>query len=174
MKDTEKLSQDEALQGASSAVLPDSVSLGVDIVEIERMRAILKRSPAFARRAFSEEEQAYCNATAAPEFHYATRFAAKEAVVKALGTGFSSGIGIKDIEVSLDSKGKPRVVLHGRAKEIFEEKNIEELADLLEVVYAVAKARGCSVAKLEQIRSEKKGMRGGFDKKIFLIKVTED
>ena len=54
------------------------------------------------------------------------------------------------------------------------EKNIEELADLLEVVYAVAKARGCSVAKLEQIRSEKKGMRGGFDKKIFLIKVTED
>ena len=73
MKDTEKLSQDEALQGASSAVLPDSVSLGVDIVEIERMRAILKRSPAFARRAFSEEEQAYCNATAAPEFHYATR-----------------------------------------------------------------------------------------------------
>lgn len=54
------------------------------------------------------------------------------------------------------------------------EKNIEELADLLEVVYAVAKARGCSVAELEQIRTEKKEKRGAFDKKIFLIKVTED
>ena len=54
------------------------------------------------------------------------------------------------------------------------EKNIEERADLLEVVYAVAKARGCSVAELEQIRTEKKEKRGAFDKKIFLIKVTED
>lgn len=150
MKDTEKLSQDEALQGASSAVLPDSVSLGVDIVEIERMRAILKRSPAFARRAFSEEEQAYCNATAAPEFHYATRFAAKEAVVKALGTGFSSGIGIKDIEVSLDNKGKPRVVLHGRAKEIFEEKNIEELP--LSLSYTHKEAVACAMALTGDVR----------------------
>ena len=48
---------DEAQQSASSSVLSDSVSLGVDIVEIDRMRAILKRSPAFARRAFSEEER---------------------------------------------------------------------------------------------------------------------
>ena len=104
-------SLDEAQQSASSSVLSDSVSLGVDIVEIDRMRAILKRSPAFARRAFSSEEQAYCNATAAPEFHYATRFAAKEAVLKALGTGFSQGIGMKDVEVALDAKGKPRAVL---------------------------------------------------------------
>lgn len=54
------------------------------------------------------------------------------------------------------------------------EKKIEELADLLEVVYAVAEARGCPVAELEQIRTEKKEKRGAFDKKIFLIKVTED
>ena len=54
------------------------------------------------------------------------------------------------------------------------EKNIEELADLLEVVYAREKARGYSVAELEQIRKKKKEKRGAFDKKIFLIKVTED
>ncbi len=124
---------DEAQQSASSSVLPDSVSLGVDIVEIDRMRAILKRSPAFARRAFSEEERAYCDATATPEFHYATRFAAKEAVVKALGTGFSCGIGIRDVEVALDSKGKPRAVLHGRAKEVYEELGIEELPLLFRI-----------------------------------------
>lgn len=135
---------DEAQQSASSSVLSDSVSLGVDIVEIDRMRAILKRSPAFARRAFSEEERAYCDAMATPEFHYATRFAAKEAVVKALGTGFSCGIGIRDVEVALDSKGKPRAVLHGRAKEVYEELGIEELP--LSLSYTHKEAVACAMA----------------------------
>lgn len=71
----------EATQDAQKAgILPESVSMGVDIVEVARMRAIMKRSPAFIERSFSCEERAYCDATASPEFHYATRFAAKEAV----------------------------------------------------------------------------------------------
>lgn len=136
--------EDEAQQSASSSVLPDSVSLGVDIVEIDRMRAILKRSPAFARRAFSDDEQAYCDATAAPEFHYATRFAAKEAVLKALGTGFSQGIGMRDVEVVLDSKGKPRVALHRRAQKIMKEKNIKELP--ISLSYTHKEAVACAMA----------------------------
>ena len=135
--------EDEAQQSASS-VLPDSVSLGVDIVEIDRMRAILKRSPAFARRAFSDDEQAYCDATAAPEFHYATRFAAKEAVLKALGTGFSHGIGMRDVEVVLDGKGKPRVALHRRAQKIMKEKNIKELP--ISLSYTHKEAVACAMA----------------------------
>ena len=73
-----------------------SVGMGVDIVEIARMRDILARTPSFASRVFSEAERAYCEETAAPEAHFATRFAAKEAVLKALGTGFSSGIGVRE------------------------------------------------------------------------------
>lgn len=144
--------EDEAQQGASSSVLSDSVSLGVDIVEIERMRAILKRSPAFVRRAFSEDERAYCDSTAAPEFHYATRFAAKEAVLKALGTGFSQGVGIRDVEVVLDSKGKPRVALHGRALEISKEAHIKEFP--LSLSYTHKEAVACAMAITEEAQAE--------------------
>ena len=58
--------------------------------------------------------------------------------------------------------------------ECHKEQNIEELADLLEVIYTAAKARGCSVAELEQIRAKKAAERGGFEKRILLKKVCED
>ena len=59
--------------------------LGVDIVEIDRMRAALERTPRLKERLFSAEERAYCDKRSRPEVHYALRFAAKEAVLKALG-----------------------------------------------------------------------------------------
>lgn len=102
-------------------------SIGVDIVEIERMRSILERTPSFTTRVFSEEERAYCEKTARPECHYAARFAAKEAVLKALGTGFSEGIGVRDVEVVLNAKGKPQVKLFGRAAEKARELEIRDI-----------------------------------------------
>ena len=85
-----------------------SVGLGVDIVEIERMRRILDRTPSFAHKVFTDAEQDYCNRKGNPATHYAARFAAKEAVCKALGTGIlASGIGMRDVEVVRDSHGKP-------------------------------------------------------------------
>ena len=73
-----------------SLPIDGAVGLGVDIVEDDRrMKKILERTPSFARKVFSCEECCYCEDTAAPEVHFATRFAAKEAVVKALGTGFT-------------------------------------------------------------------------------------
>ena len=63
--------------------------LGVDIVEIDRMRAALERRPRMKERLFSAEERRYCDKRTQPEVHYALRFAAKEAVLKALGTGFA-------------------------------------------------------------------------------------
>lgn len=93
----------------------EEVGLGVDIVEIARMRKIIDRSPAFVEKVYSAAERAYCDSHAHPEVHYATRFAAKEAVLKALGTGFSEGIGWLDVEVRRTSKGRPYVVLTGRA-----------------------------------------------------------
>ena len=68
--------------------------IGVDMLEIARMERTMRRRPSFLRRVFTEEERAYCDACARPAEHYAARFAAREAVVKALGTGFSNGVGI--------------------------------------------------------------------------------
>ena len=133
-----------ALAASGAAMADGSVGLGVDIVEIERMRKILKRSPAFSRKVFSGEERRYCDATAAPEIHYATRFAAKEAVLKALGTGFSEGIGVRDIEVRRTSKGRPYAVLSGRAREIAKEMGVRELP--LSLSYTHAEAVACAMA----------------------------
>ncbi|MBU5405065.1 holo-ACP synthase [Paraeggerthella hongkongensis] len=124
-----------------------AVGLGMDIVEIARMRTILQRTPSFRTRVFSEDERAYCDATAAPEVHYATRFAAKEAVVKALGTGFSQGIGVRDIEVRRNAKGRPYVVLSGRAKEVAREQGVRELP--LSLSYTHTDAVACAMAITE-------------------------
>ncbi len=128
----------------AQGILPESVSMGVDIVEVERIRAIMKRSPAFVERSFSCEERAYCDATAQPEYHYATRFAAKEAVLKALGTGFSRGIKAADVEVVLGSKGKPHVRLKGRAAAVAKEQGILEIP--LSLSYTHSEAVACALA----------------------------
>ena len=135
----------EMVEGALGLPMAsDQVGLGVDIVEIDRVRAVLRRSPAFARRAFSEEERAYCDAKANPEAHYATRFAAKEAVLKALGTGFAEGIGPRDVEVRRTKKGKPYVVLSGRAREVARAQGVREVPVSLSFTHSEAVA--CAMA----------------------------
>lgn len=130
------------------------VGLGVDIVEIERMRRVLTRTPSFARRVFSEAERAYCDAKANPEVHYATRFAAKEAVVKALGTGFSEGIGVRDIEVRRTTKGRPYVVLTGRAREVARDQGVREMP--LSLSFTHTEAVACAMAITEDAVSAAK------------------
>lgn len=130
------------------------VGLGVDIVEIERMRRILARTPSFARKVFSEAERAYCDAKANPEVHYATRFAAKEAVVKALGTGFSEGIGVRDIEVRRTTKGRPYVVLTGRAREVARDQGVREMP--LSLSFTHTEAVACAMAITEDAVSAAK------------------
>lgn len=134
--------------------MDDPVSMGVDIVEIARMKAILARTPAFARRVFSAEECAYCDSTAAPANHYATRFAAKEAVLKALGTGFSAGIGPRDVEVVLNSRGKPSVRLHGKAKEIAAQAQVVEIPLSLSYTHHDAVACALALTKAPQPEQE--------------------
>ncbi|WP_296009722.1 holo-ACP synthase [uncultured Adlercreutzia sp.] len=137
------------VDGALAMAVPDeSVGLGVDIVEIERMGKILGRSPSFAAKVFSEAERAYCDAHAHPEVHYATRFAAKEAVLKALGTGFSEGIGWRDVEVRRTAKGRPYVVLTGRAREVAREQGVREIPVSLSFTHTDAVA--CAMAITEQ------------------------
>jgi len=128
----------------ADAVAQGQVGLGVDIVAIDRMRRILARTPGFARRVFSEAECTYCNSKVTPETHFATRFAAKEAVLKALGTGFSEGIGVRDIEVCRTSKGRPYVKLRGRAAEISESFGVIEIP--LSLSYTHRDAVACAMA----------------------------
>lgn len=95
--------------------------IGVDIVETARMDKLLSPDSGqrFLQRVYTQSEIEYCKKRARFIEHFAARFAAKEAVFKALGTGWSRGIGWKDVEVCSDPAGVPRVILHGKAKEIF-------------------------------------------------------
>ncbi|MBA4370233.1 MAG: ACP synthase [Coriobacteriaceae bacterium] len=115
------------------------VGLGVDIVEIDRMRAALERHPRMKERLFSEAERHYCDTRSRPEVHYALRFAAKEAVLKALGTGFA-GMRFTDVEVFRDETGRPRPVLHGRAEHAAEVLGVIELHLSLSFTHTTAVA----------------------------------
>lgn len=99
---------------------------GVDIIEIDRVEQVVHRFPKFVERIFTPKEKNYCLKKPRPASHFALRFAAKEAVAKALGTGIS-GFSFKDIEVERLKNGKPIVNLRGKAREIAEEMGIEEI-----------------------------------------------
>lgn len=177
-----------AAEAASSAFegVKGAVGLGVDIVEIERMRAILARTPSFREKVFSEEERAYCEATATPEVHYATRFAAKEAVLKALGTGFARGIANHDVEVRRNAKGRPYVVLHGRAKDVAAEQGVLELplslsythtdavACALAITQESARAQGQRVNPMEELAKQFKQARSMLDEMDTAVKGADE
>jgi holo-[acyl-carrier protein] synthase len=92
------------------------LGLGIDLVEVARIEQSIERhGERFLRRVFTEGEIAYCAAMKAPAPFYAARFAAKEAVSKALGTGIGAECGWLEIEVRRKASGAPFVVLHGAA-----------------------------------------------------------
>ena len=97
------------------------LGLGIDIVAIERIAGLLERHSGRAKeRLYTAAERAYCEKMARPALHFAARFAAKEAFVKALGTGFSAGIRWRDIGIVHDPKGKPELALEGTARDAME------------------------------------------------------
>jgi holo-[acyl-carrier protein] synthase len=118
--------------------------LGVDIVEIDRMRDALRRRPRLKERLFSAEERAYCDKRNRPEVHYALRFAAKEAVLKALGTGFS-GMSFQDVEVMRDPQGRPSPRLSGRAAEVAAELGVVEMHLSLSYTHTTAVASAVAI-----------------------------
>ncbi len=96
------------------------VGTGVDIAEVDRIaQAIARFGDRFKERVFTADEIRYCESKANKIERFAARFAAKEAGMKALGTGWSRGVTWRDIEVRRLPGGRPMIVFHGKAGEIF-------------------------------------------------------
>lgn len=97
--------------------------IGMDLVRIDRMRRVVERwQDRFLQRVFTPEEIAYCRKRRDPIPHLAARFAAKEAALKALGTGLSMGIHWRELEVRRERGEAPRMILSGRCRAIGEAK----------------------------------------------------
>ncbi|MEW5975122.1 MAG: holo-ACP synthase [Acidobacteriota bacterium] len=94
------------------------LGVGIDIVEIEKLRlAMMRRGERLRNRAFTPYEIEYCEDRANKFQHYAARFAAKEAVFKAIGSGWRDGVGWHDVEVQNALNGRPSLVLSGKTLE---------------------------------------------------------
>jgi len=104
------------------------IGIGTDIIECLRIAQMIDRhGELFIQRVYTEHEIEYCVQRKAATQHYAGRWAAKEAVLKALGTGWAKGIGWRDIEVHNKSGGQPIIRLGGGAREICAEMGVGEI-----------------------------------------------
>lgn len=98
------------------------VGIGVDVVEVDRVRRLLERRPRFRERVFTPAEVAYCEGKASPSERYAARWAAREACIKALGG--IRGLRYHDISVGRLPSGAPQLILEGNAKLRAEERGV--------------------------------------------------
>jgi holo-[acyl-carrier protein] synthase len=113
--------------------------MGVDLAEVKRIQAAIEKyGETFLRRIYTEEERAYCERFKNKYERYAGRFAAKEATMKALGTGWSRGVRWVDLEVVREKGGKPSVTLHGEAGKIAEARGVKNIA--LSITHTAAQA----------------------------------
>ena len=104
------------------------IGTGIDIVEIARIRKILTGSgERFLARVFTPDEQRFCMVRHDPAPHFAVRFAAKEAVFKALETGWAKGVTWLDVEVRRQNQEAPAILLHGTARQIAASKGVRKI-----------------------------------------------
>lgn len=97
------------------------VSIGIDIVEVYRIRETVERTPRFVERVYTEKEREYCEKKgAAAAQSYAARFAAKEAFLKALKTGWRGKVTWQDMEILNDEQGVPTLEVTGEARRLYE------------------------------------------------------
>ena len=126
------------------------LGLGIDVIEVKRVQASLTRfARRFETRVFTERERDYCRARKSKAAEsYALRWAAKEAVAKAMGTGIRGGVDFADIEVETDKLGRPSIKLHGGAASAAKKRGIATFhlslthEGELAVAFAVAEGAG--------------------------------
>jgi holo-[acyl-carrier protein] synthase len=104
------------------------VGIGIDLVEVSRFATALSRwGDRFESRLFTEKEMNYCNSKKDRSQRLACRFAAKEALLKALGTGWRYGINWKEIEVMNDELGKPLIFLSGKTEQLSQQMGVKNI-----------------------------------------------
>jgi holo-[acyl-carrier protein] synthase len=105
------------------------VGLGVDIAEVERVKAAIERhGETFLRRIYTAQEREYCEQFRNKFERYAGRFAAKEAAMKALGTGWRRGVRWADLEVVREQSGRPTMALSGEAEKIATQLGVKRIS----------------------------------------------
>lgn len=123
--------------------------IGIDVVEVARIAAAMERhGETFLARIFTPAERDYCAAMKRPEMHFAARFAAKEAVAKALGTGIGEHANWLDLEVSRSAAGVPTLLLHGAAAEFAKGHGITEVQISLTHTKDYAAANAIAIQQL--------------------------
>src|SRR5947207_15690653 len=118
------------------------LGIGSDLAQVERIRkSIAQYGERFLHRVYTDRERAYASSKANPAERYAARFAAKEAGMKAIGTGWRHGVTWKDFEVVNERSGRPILVLRGVAREIADRMGVESISISLthtaEMAYAI-------------------------------------
>ena len=115
------------------------VGMGIDIAEVDRVKAAIERhGEKFLKRVYTEREREYCERFKNKYERYAGRFAAKEATMKALGTGWSRGVRWVDVEVVRQSGGRPTISLKGEAAKVASALGVERVA--LSITHTSAQA----------------------------------
>jgi holo-[acyl-carrier protein] synthase len=122
------------------------VGIGTDIVECLRVgRMIEQHGELFLRRVYTEREIRYCQSRQRATEHFAARWAAKEAILKCLGMGWRPGLAWTDMEVRVEARGKPQVMLCGAAKDIAQNQRITDILLSLSHCRAYATAYAMAV-----------------------------
>jgi holo-[acyl-carrier protein] synthase len=101
--------------------------IGADIFEVRRMKKAIEKDEDFIKEIFTEDEMIYCNKMQDKEQHFAARFSAKEAFMKAFGTGWRFGIRFADIGIYHDELGKPHIKLTGKTEELAKQEGISSI-----------------------------------------------
>jgi holo-[acyl-carrier protein] synthase len=114
--------------------------VGTDIIEVQRVEEKLIRTGSLKTKLFTPTEIAYCESKHRPAMHYAARFAAKEAFLKAMGTGWTGGHKFSDIEVVNNALGKPELFVYGKVREFCAAKGITGMQVSLSHIKDLAKA----------------------------------
>jgi holo-[acyl-carrier protein] synthase len=126
---------------------PDNVRIriGVDIVDVDRLRRLVTEYEGRRDELFTPTELAYCNRKRRPYEHLASRFAAKEAVLKAFGTGLVQRMRWTDVEVVNEPGGKPGIRLHGEVAEVAARRGLNDLDVSISQTGALAVAQAIAV-----------------------------
>jgi holo-[acyl-carrier protein] synthase len=131
-----------------------AVGVGIDLVEVDRVSRLLAEQPGIAPTIFTPRELDYCGSGPSSARRLAARFAAKEAVLKALGSGLQAGIELAEVEILRSPRGRPSVRLSGRARDLAEGQGLASLEVSMSHAGGIAVAQAVSIRVGQPVRNQ--------------------